>query len=164
MNAPRQNPNRNCVVQPSGDSSAGNMRWSALRDPLACLRRMRMRWLAGIVFLLCGTPLACADILPKNFWVNPTFELGSNLDQPDGTVSNWNRGGGDSTICQVITNNSVSASHSLAVIDANGGPDGYGEWYSDILLNGQANGGDTLNIQWYEMYNLDGTEMRLTVL
>src|SRR5207249_10943847 len=72
--------------------------------------------------------------------------------------------GGDSTICQVITNNSVSSSHSLAVIDTNSGPDGYGEWYSDVLLSGLASGGDTLDVQWYEMYNLDGPEMRLTVL
>src|SRR5439155_16865511 len=71
--------------------------------------------------------------------------------------------GNDPTICQVITNNFVSSGHSLAVIDANAG-DYYGEWYSDVLLDGHASGGDTLNIQWYEMYNLDGPEMRLTVL
>jgi hypothetical protein len=117
----------------------------------------------GFAFLLLGTPLVRADILPNNFWVNPTFELGSNLDQTDGTVSNWNRGGNDGTICQVITNNFVSSGHALAVIDTNAG-DLYGEWYSDLLLSGHASGGDTLNIQWYEMYNLSGPEMRLTVL
>jgi hypothetical protein len=117
----------------------------------------------GFAFLLLGTPLVRADILPNSFWVNPTFELGSNLDQTDGTVSNWNRGGNDATICQVITNNSVSSGHALAVIDSNPG-DLYGEWYSDLLLSGHASGGDTLNIQWYEMYNLSGPEMRLTVL
>ncbi|MCX6924513.1 MAG: hypothetical protein NT154_15045, partial [Verrucomicrobia bacterium] len=95
--------------------------------------------------------------------MNPTFELGSNLDQTDGTVSNWNRGGNDGTICQVITNNSVSPGHALAVIDTNPG-DLYGEWYSDVLLAGHASGGDTLDIQWYEMYNISGAEMRLTVL
>lgn len=104
-----------------------------------------------------------AAVLPNNFWVNPTFELGSNLDQTDGTVSNWNRGGNTPTICQVITNNSVSSGHSLAVVDADVG-DFYGEWYSDLILSGHASGGDTLDIQWYEMYNLDGAEMRLTVL
>ena len=30
------------------------------------------------------------------------------------------------------------------------------------MLSGQASPGDTLDIQWYEMYNLDGPEMRLT--
>ncbi len=120
-------------------------------------------WQTGIAFLLLGAPLVHAAILPGNFWVNPTFELGSNLDQTDGTVSNWNRGGNTPAICQVVTNNSVSAAHSLAVVDTDAG-DLYGEWYSDVLLNGLASGGDTLDIQWYEMYNLDGPEMRLTVL
>jgi len=105
---------------------------------------------------------ARADYLPNNFWINPAFELGSGLDQTNGTVLNWNRGGNDPTICQVITNNSVSSSHSLAVIDTNPG-DLYGEWYSDVLLSGHADGGDTLNIQWYEMYNLSGPEMRVAV-
>jgi hypothetical protein len=119
--------------------------------------------LAGLVFLLCESQSARADFLPNNFWTNSTFEAGSNLDQTDGDVSNWNRGGNDPTICQVITNNSVSSGHSLAVIDTNAG-DLYGEWYSDVLLDGHVSGGDTLDIQWYEMYNLDGPEMRLTVL
>ena len=117
-----------------------------------------------VIPLLVITSTARADLLPNNFWVNPTFELGSNLDQTDGTMGNWDRGGGDPTICQVITNNSVSATHALAVIDANSGPGGYGEWYSDFALGGHAYGGDTLDIQWYEMYNLDGPEMRLSVL
>jgi hypothetical protein len=117
----------------------------------------------GFAFLLLGAPLVRATILPNNFWVNPTFELGSNLNQTDGNVSNWNRGGNASTICEVITNNSVSSSHALAVTDTTAG-DFYGEWYSDVTLSGHAYGGDTLDIQWYEMYNLAGTEMRLTVL
>src|SRR5260221_13926600 len=113
--------------------------------------------------LLTGIP-ARADTLPNNFWVNPGFELGTNLDQTNGTVSNWNRGGGDPTICQVITNNSVSPTHALAVIDSNTSSSGYGEWYSDVGLSGHASPGDTLDIQWYEMYSLDSTEMRVTVL
>ncbi len=103
------------------------------------------------------------NLLFGNFWVNPTFELGSNLDQTGGTVSNWNRGGNASTICQVITNNYASSNHSLAVIDAEAG-EFYGEWYSDVLLAGNAGAGDTLNVQWFELYNVSGAEMRLTVL
>ena len=117
----------------------------------------------GFAFLLLGTPLVRADILPNNFWVNPTFELGSNLDQTNGTVSNWNRGGGNPTICQVITNNSVSPTHALAVIDNDTTDNGYGDWYSDVPLGLNASDGDTLNIQWYEMHNLSAPEMRLTV-
>jgi len=62
--------------------------------------------------MMASSLAARADLLTNNFWVNPFFELGSNLDQTDGTVANWNRGGGDPTICQVITNNSVSPTHS----------------------------------------------------
>ena len=120
-------------------------------------------WQTGLAFLLLGAPLVPAAILPGNFWVNPSFELGTNLDQTDGTLDNWNRGGNTPAICQVVTNNSVSAGHSLAVVDTDAG-DLYGEWYSDVLLSGHAAGGDTVDIQWYEMYNLDGPEMRLTVL
>jgi hypothetical protein len=105
-----------------------------------------------------------ADLLPGNFWVNPTFEFGSSLDQTNGTPSNWNRGGGDSSIDQVITNNSTSSSHALAVVDANTTDSGYGEWYSDVALSGNANPGDVLNIQWFEMYHLSAPEMRLSVL
>jgi hypothetical protein len=117
-----------------------------------------------VAAILLLTGLGHAEILPNNFWVNSTFELGTNLDQSDGTVSNWNRGGGDSTICQVLTNNSVSSTHALAVIDSNTGSSGYGEWYSDVALGGHASPGDTLDIQWYEMYNLDSPEMRLSIL
>ena len=104
------------------------------------------------------------NLLFGNFWVNPSFELGTNLDQTTGTISNWNRGGGDPTICQVITNNFTSSTHALAVIDTNTTGSGYGEWYSDVPLAGNASPGDTLSIQWFEMYNISAPEMRLTVL
>ena len=117
-----------------------------------------------ITALLIVTSPARADLLTNNFWVNPTFESGINLNQTNGTPSNWVRGGDDTNICQVITNNSVSSSHSLAVIDTDGS---FGEWYSDVTLSGNATNGATLNIQWYEMYSVPAqggsSEMRLTV-
>src|SRR5580765_108519 len=126
---------------------------------------VRVRVFCLTALLMMASNLAArADLLTNNFWVNPSFELGSNLDQTDGTVANWNRGGGDPTICQVITNNSVSSSHALAVVDSNTSDSGYGEWYSDVILTGRASPGDKLNIQWYEMYNLGSPEMRLSVL
>jgi hypothetical protein len=124
--------------------------------------KYKLTLLATATLLLTVNP-ARADYLPKNFWVNPGFELGVNLNQTTGTVSNWNRGGGNTNICQVITNNSVSPTHSLAVIDNDTSGSGYGEWYSDVPLGINASEGDTLNIQWYEMYNLSGPEMRVTV-
>lgn len=127
------------------------------RSFLAC----PLAWLAGICFLLAG-PVAQSTLLPRNFWPNPTFESGSNLDQPDGLVADWNRGGNDPTICQIVAGPSGGSGHALAVMDLNEG-DLYGEWYSDVTLGDRASAGDTLNIRWSEMYQLSGSEMRLTV-
>src|SRR5258706_13999078 len=88
-----------------------------------------------ITALLIVTSPARADLLPNNFWVNSTFESGANLNQTNGTPANWTRDGGDPTICQVTTSNSVSPGHSLAVIDNNPNTiSGYGEWDSDVSL------------------------------
>jgi hypothetical protein len=125
--------------------------------------RLRLFCLTALC-VMSMTVATHAALLANNFWVNPTFELGTGLNQTDGTPTNWNRGGGDPTICTVITNNSVSASHALAVSDNNAGANGYGEWYSDVPLGGHASSGDTLDLQWYEMYHLSAPEMRLTVL
>jgi hypothetical protein len=119
---------------------------------------------ASLVLLALSSPLARADYLPNNFWPNPGFENGSNLDAVDGsgTPTGWNRGGNDGTICQVTSAKSVSPTHSLAVVDNS--PTGYGEWYSDLLnLSGHASPGDLVTVQWYELYSISGGEMRLTV-
>ena len=99
--------------------------------------------LCAATLLLIVTGPARADLLPNNFWINPTFESGTSLGLPTGTPDNWTRDGGDPTICEVITDNSVSSSHSLAVIDTTGS---YGEWRSDVSLIGNATNGDVLNI------------------
>src|SRR5207244_6716046 len=72
-----------------------------------------------------------AALLPGNFWLNSTFETGSGLDQTNGAPSNWNRGGSDTTICQVTTNNYTSSTHALALVDPSS-PTKFGEWYSEI--------------------------------
>ncbi len=120
------------------------------------------------VMVIDDLSVARVNLLPGNFWVNSTFESGSNLDQTNGTPTNWSRGGGATAaatnICEVITNNSVSSSHSLAVIDNNVNTiSGYGEWHSDVSLIGNASPGEQLDIQWFEMYNINFPSMRLTV-
>jgi hypothetical protein len=107
--------------------------------------------------------VAKADYLPNNFWPNPGFELGTNLNQTNGVPTGWIANGDDPTICQVTTNNSVSPTHALAVID---NEFFYGEWDSAYLnLTGHANPGDTINAQWYQMYSVQaGGEMRVAVL
>ena len=102
------------------------------------------------------------SLLPGNFWPNASFETGSNLDTLTGTPAGWNRGGSLGSICQVTTNNYVSASHALIVSDADAG--NYGEWYADqISLAGHANPGDSLILQWFELYSVTNGEMRVTV-
>ncbi len=97
-----------------------------------------------------------------NFWPNPGFELGDNLDDATGTPAGWNRGGSDGLVCQVTHANYNSSTHALAVID-NG--TGYGEWYSDFPLGTKAKPGDTLGLQWFELFNVGANgEMRLSAL
>jgi PEP-CTERM motif len=110
----------------------------------------------GISLLFVSASLRAA-IVPGNFWINPTFEA-----LTAGVPDNWNLGGSDVTIDQVTTLNSVSPTHSLAVIDNS--TTGYGEWYSDVSLTGVASPGDTIAFQWSEIYNIDpGNEMRVDV-
>ncbi|HXJ59867.1 MAG TPA: hypothetical protein VNU68_24755, partial [Verrucomicrobiae bacterium] len=90
-------------------------------------------------------------LLPNNFWPNPGFELGQELDLPSGTPSNWNRGGSSPALCEVSTLNSVSSSHSLAVVDTDAA--GYAEWYSALELPAGVTGGDELDLQWFEIFN-----------
>ena len=111
---------------------------------------------------LSVAPLPEPRLLAGNIWPNATFESGDSLDTADGTPSGWNRGGNQSTICQVVANNHVSTSHALALVDSS--TSGYGEWYSDFNLAGHANPGDTLNLQWFELYSITNGEMRVTVL
>jgi len=92
----------------------------------------------GISLLFVSASLRAA-IVPGNFWINPTFE-----SLTAGVPDNWNLGGSDVTIDQVTTLNSVSPTHSLAVIDNS--TTGYGEWYSDVSLSGIANPGDTIRL------------------
>ncbi len=93
-------------------------------------------------------------ILPENFWPNATFEVGTDLDDPTSDVEEWNRGGSDENIDQVTAETSVSPSHSLIVRDENA--QGFGEWYADVSLMDQAIAGDTLQLQWFEIFSVAG--------
>src|SRR5674476_815904 len=61
--------------------------------------------IASLLLVLSVCWIARADYLPNNFWPNPGFELGVNLDQTNGVPTDWTAGGGDPTMCQVTTNN-----------------------------------------------------------
>jgi hypothetical protein len=102
------------------------------------------------------------DLLPGNFWPNSSFESGTNLDQTNGNPTGWNIfDSGSASICQVTTNNYVSATHALALVDND--PNSYGSWYSDLVsLSGHANPGDTLNVQWFQLYSITNDNMRVT--
>ena len=124
------------------------------------------KYAAGLLLALLVCCQTRADYLPNNFWPNSSFESGANLDAADGsgTPTGWTRfpanANVDPTICQVLNSNSVSPSHSLAVID-NGFY--YGEWDSTVVLAGHASPGDSVTVQWYELYSISSGEMRVTV-
>ena len=96
-----------------------------------------------------------------NLFPNPSFEEGDQLDNPKAALPAgiWARGGSDGTIDQVSTARSVTASHSLAVVDNN--ENGYGEWYGFLTLPGIV-AGDALELQWFQLYSVTNGSMRLT--
>ena len=106
--------------------------------------------------------LAKGEIIPGNIWPNPTFELGSQLDDPAvASPAGWNCGGSNSSINTVVSENFVSASHALAVIDDD--ESGFGEWYQSFSFGESVAGGDELQLKWFEMFNTEG-DMRLSFL
>ena len=124
--------------------------------------KLKSTYSLALLAVMGSMLVAKADYLPNNFWPNPGFELGTNLNQTNGVPTGWNADGGDPTFCQVTTDNSVSATHSLCVIDDTFD---YAAWDSNLLpLAGLANPGDTIIAQWYQMYSVqEGGEMRVTI-
>jgi hypothetical protein len=123
--------------------------------------KMKLTYSLALLAAIGSISVAKADYLPNNFWPNPGFELGTNLNQTNGVPTGWNADGGDPTFCQVTTDNSVSATHSLCVIDDTFD---YAAWDSDLLpLAGLASPGDTIIAQWYQMYSISSGEMRVTI-
>ena len=100
-------------------------------------------------------------VLANNIWPNPSFESGTNLDLTNGTPAGWVRNGSDPGICQITTNNYVSADHAL-MVNHTGSLANYGEWDCDLTLPGNAGPGTALNVQWFELYSVTNGEMRVT--
>jgi hypothetical protein len=102
-------------------------------------------------------------LLTNNFWPNPKFELGINLDQTNGTPDGWVRNGTDPAIAQVITNNFTSPTHALAVIDNE--TNNFGEWDADLVLSStNATSLQLVDIQYEALYSITNGPMRLSVL
>src|SRR5687767_4365238 len=75
-------------------------------------------------------------VLFGNFWSNPGFEEGTDLNNPNLALpSGWNRGGADVSIDRVITEAFTSSTHALAVVDTK--TDTFGEWYQFLDLAGK---------------------------
>jgi hypothetical protein len=112
--------------------------------------------------LSIAKPLPPPLILARNFWPNPTFEEGAQLDNPTaGLPLGWNRGGSDSRGDVILHDKATSPTHALALVDTNS--NGYSEWYASISLAGIAMTGDSLDLQWQQVFDTTGV-MRLTVL
>jgi hypothetical protein len=102
--------------------------------------------------------------LPNNFWLNSSFESGTNLDATDGsgTPTGWVRNGNNTTIDQVTNVNLADSTHAIMVNDND--PLGYGEWDSYVSLAGLVKAGDTINLQYSQMYSVVGGEMRVAAV
>jgi len=98
-------------------------------------------------------------VLAGNFFPNPTFEEGAQLDHPPSALpaGGWQRGGNDSAIDQVITNNSVSPSHSLRSVTITRAGTGM------VLVSqplGMVTNDDVLDVQWHQIYSIPEGNMR----
>ncbi len=91
-------------------------------------------------------PPTPSTVLAGNFFPNPTFEAGVQLDNPTLGLpaGGWQRGGSASSIDQVTTSNSVSPTHSLALVDDDTA--NYGEWYMFLNLSGLVTNLDAVDI------------------
>src|SRR5208283_5510514 len=113
-----------------------------------------------LTLLVAGNP-ARGQPLPNNFWQNSTFESGTNLNTPTGTPTGWVRNGSDPTIDQVTP---VSLPDSTNAIMVNyQDTANYGEWDSYVSLAGVANPGDTINVQYSQMWSIIDGQMRVAV-
>jgi len=104
-------------------------------------------------------------VLTGDFYPNPTFEQGIQLD--NGTLGipagGWSHGGSSPSIDQITTNNSVSPTHALELLDNDA--NNYGEWYLSptLDLTGLVTNNDVVDIQWYQIYSVTNGSMRLSV-
>src|SRR5437867_273738 len=81
-----------------------------------------------------------------------TFEAGIQLDDPilGIPLGGWSHGGSSPSMDLVITNNSVSPTHSIELLDND--PNNYGEWYLSptVDLSGLVAENDVVDIQWFQ--------------
>jgi hypothetical protein len=102
------------------------------------------------------------DVLTGGFWPNPTFEEGTQLDRPSLGVpaGGWRRGGTHIPGDQITTLRATSPTHALAVVDDK--EDAYSEWYVESPLEGWIAPGQIMEVQWFELFDTTGGEMRLS--
>ena len=109
--------------------------------------------LLGAATLVLTANWARSQSLPNNFWPNSSFESGTNLGAADGsgTPTGWVRNGSDPTICQVTPVSLADSTNAVMVNDND--PNNYGEWDAYVSLAGLVQPGDTINVQYAEMYS-----------
>lgn len=88
----------------------------------------------------------------EELWLNEDFERGKNMDQVTGTPLNWVRGGLRRDTLQVIQCGEAPTNHALAALDFH--VRSFGEWYYTVDLEGHAKPGDTLNVEWRQLYSV----------
>jgi hypothetical protein len=133
--------------------------------------KMQHLWTVGLAVCavgLIGTTRLHAQILPGNFWPNPTLETPDPADntRPEG----WQRGGGDFGSPGPFqfdfwdTSASVSPTHSLLVEDS--ATNNNGEWFFENAVPLPVGGGPDVLIRMNRQWNVVGSpgEMRLSIV
>jgi signal transduction histidine kinase len=82
------------------------------------------------------------------------FEAGTHLERPEGTPTDWQRGGLRRDILQVARYGPGLTNHALAAVDTH--IQSFGEWFRYVELQGRAKPGDVLVVEWKEMYSIGG--------
>ncbi|GAA5484309.1 hypothetical protein Hsar01_03551 [Haloferula sargassicola] len=91
----------------------------------------------------------------EELWGNSGFSEGERLDEPDGVPKGWSRSGSAPTIGRLVT---MGDNPSLALID--GDQAASGAWSRTEPLPDFPVGGVTLLLQWREVYNVIGGNIR----
>jgi len=100
--------------------------------------------------------------LNGDFFPNPTLRMVRSWTTPrlEFRPAAGSAGGSSSSIDQMSTNDSVSPTHSLALVDSD--INNYGEWYMFLNLAGLVTNNDAVDIQWFQVYSTTNGSMRLS--
>jgi signal transduction histidine kinase len=83
-------------------------------------------------------------------WLSYDFEEGENMDRPEGTPRGWTRDGLRRDILRIVKLGGNN--HALAALDEQ--VRSFGEWTCRVPLGDRVKDGDTLTLEWKELFNI----------